>query len=91
MKSELVQSLKNFFTSRQQAYWQVFNPDSVFTRTVLLDLAKFCRAYQTTFHEDPRIHAMLEGRREVFLRILHHTKLDPDQFWKLYGKGVPNE
>lgn len=38
-------------------------------KLVLTDLASFCRAHDTTFHTDERTHAMLEGRREVFLRI----------------------
>ena len=37
---------------------------------VLADLRKFCRGDRSTFDADPRIHALLEGRREVFLRIL---------------------
>lgn len=50
------------------------------------DLAKFCRANDTTFHSDPRLHAVLEGRREVFLRIIKHLKLDSEQFLNAYGK-----
>lgn len=38
-------------------------------RHLLLDLAHFCRAYETCFHADQRVHAALEGRREVWLRI----------------------
>ena len=36
---------------------------------ILSELAHFCRAFETCFHADPRIHAALEGRREVWLRI----------------------
>jgi hypothetical protein len=47
---------------------------------------RFCRAYETTFHADPRIHAVLEGRREVLLRITNHTNMTPDQLWEIYGR-----
>ena len=38
-------------------------------REILYQLAHFCRAYETCFHTDPRVHAALEGRREVWMRI----------------------
>jgi hypothetical protein len=38
-------------------------------RRVMLDLARFCRAGQTTWSEDARHHARLEGRRETWLHI----------------------
>lgn len=57
---------------------------------VMKDLARFCRAHESTFNADPRAHALAEGRREVFLRIAHHTKLSPDQLWELYS-GRPAE
>jgi hypothetical protein len=53
---------------------------------VLRDLAKFCRAHETTFNPDPRAHALAEGRREVFLRIANHMNLTEDELWELYGK-----
>ena len=55
---------------------------------VLKDLARFCRAHKSTFHEDARLHAMAEGRREVWLRIQNHLKLSPDDLWALYS-GLP--
>ncbi|ARS27619.1 Bbp19 family protein [Sphingomonas sp. KC8] len=43
---------------------------------VLADIARFCRADETCFDADPRTHALLEGRREVWLRIQAALKLD---------------
>jgi HD superfamily phosphohydrolase len=83
---EMVQKTRSFLLSRALAYQQVFNPESLATEAVLKDLAKFCRANESTFHADPRIHAVLEGRREVWLRIQHQLKLDADALWKLYGR-----
>lgn len=53
---------------------------------VLKDLAKFCRAFDTTFHENERAHALIEGRREVWLRIQNHLNMTPDELWQKYGR-----
>lgn len=42
-------------------------------------LAKFCRWGETCFHQDPRIHAVLEGRREVMQLILDYMNLPVDE------------
>lgn len=84
---EIIEKLRNLLYKRQHAYLQVFNPDNVYRDTVLKDLAKFCRANDSTFHVDPRAHAMLEGRREVFLRIQRYLQLTPDEVWSYHNKG----
>ena len=84
--SEILDRVRTFLTTRKQAYVRVFGHDTIETRIVLADLAKFCRANQTTFLEDPRAHAALEGRREVFLRIQTYLELSPDELWELYRK-----
>lgn len=66
------------------AYNRVFDKQSPFTHDVLKDLAKFCRAHDTTFHADPRLHAVLEGRREVWLRIQEHLNLTIDQIYEIH-------
>lgn len=71
--------------SRKGAYLAVFDPSGTQTDIVLDDLAKFCRANQSTFHPDARAHALMEGRREVYLRIQEHLKLTNEQLSKLYG------
>lgn len=45
----------------------------------LIDLATFCHAFESCFHPDPRIHAQIEGRREVWVRITHYLELTPHQ------------
>ena len=55
---------------------------------LLHDLAKFCRAFDTCFHTDPRLHAVLEGRREVWLRILRYLQLTPSQLAALHQAVV---
>lgn len=85
---ETLEKAKDYLVTRGQAYRIVFGGKDVHSERVLRDLAKFCRAQDTTFHPDPRIHAALEGRREVWLRIQHHLKLDPEQLWKTYGRNL---
>ena len=84
---QALERLRQFIFKRQHAYLQVFNPDNVYRDTVLKDLAKFCRANDSSFHVDPRAHAMLEGRREVFLRIQRYLQLTPDEIWSFHNKG----
>lgn len=54
---------------------------------VLDDLAGFCRAERTCWAPDARLHALLEGRREVYLRIKEHLELTPEQLLSLYSNG----
>lgn len=68
---------------RKLAYCHTFNPENTLVKKVLQDLAKFCRANASTFHADHRIHAVLEGRREVWLRIQQHTQLTSEQLLEL--------
>lgn len=74
---------QQFLAERRTDYVRTFNTPH--GALVLEDLAKFCRAHETTFHADPRIHAVLEGRREVWLRIQQHLNLSDDQLWGIFG------
>lgn len=68
---------------QRQAAYRAIPPDA------LIDLADFCRASETCFHEDPRVHAAMEGRREVWLRIQDHIHLTHDQLIALrYGRPL---
>jgi hypothetical protein len=80
------EKFKQYLHGRKIAYCQVFNPESQAVQRVLKDLAIFCRANESCFHADPRVHAVAEGRREVYLRILEHVKMDPETFWTKYGR-----
>lgn len=70
----------------QQAYLGVFIKDAPVVNDVLKDLAVFCRASDSTFNPDPRIHALLEGRREVWLHITKHLDLSSQALWELRTK-----
>jgi hypothetical protein len=77
--------LKEHLEKLQQAYAIVFDDRSPMAQLVMEDLAKFCRANETCFHADPRIHAVAEGRRETFLRIKQYSTLN---FKALYAQIV---
>jgi len=83
--SEIIDKAKGLLHSRKRAYDTVFN-NGVDAKIVLKDLADFCRANAPTFHEDPRLHALVEGRREVWLRIQKYLNLTPDELWELTRK-----
>lgn len=82
--------LKIRITSRRQAYRTLFLGEDGFlnpsAEIVLKDLAKFCRAHQSTAVRspitgavDPIASARADGRREAWLRMLEHLHLD-DRF-----------
>lgn len=60
---------------RAHNYKLVFMDDdgtpSLAGQKMLADLNRFCRGNKSTYDPDPRAHALLEGRREVLLRILN--------------------
>lgn len=79
-----------FLRGRKSAYKNTFSTSNFASRIVLEDLAAFCRANETCVvvgdHDRTQI---LEGRREVWLRINQHLNLTPEQLFELYtGKGL---
>lgn len=77
----------DFLRHRKTAYTLTFRSPA--GAEVLRDLAKFCRANTTTFHADVRVSAALDGRRDVFLRILQHLNLSVEEMFDLYGGQYP--
>lgn len=77
-----VQKAKQFLFARRYNYRRAFDgpPGSA----VLRDLAVFCRAGESTFHDNERVQSKFDGRREVWLRIAHHLNLTEAQVWDLY-------
>jgi hypothetical protein len=86
VKKELLERLKTFLITRKRSYQLALPKENLAAQAVLKDLAIFCRANTTTFHPDPRIHAALEGRREVWLRIQQHLNLTADELVQIYGR-----
>lgn len=81
---DTVQAIKALFAKRSLAYKRVFKLDDVDSLIVLKDLAKFCRAHQSTYHKDARIHAELEGRKEVWLRLQNYLNLSSEELYRLH-------
>jgi hypothetical protein len=71
-------------TTIKRAYQLVFdNPGS--GAAVLLDLGIFCRARETcVIPGDRDLTYVLEGRREVYLRIRDYLDLTPEQLVERY-------
>jgi len=80
--------LRDALMSRRTQYITTFR--GPVAEHVLKDLARFCRAHESTAHIDTHAAARLDGRREVWLRIQNHLNLSPDQLWALYS-GRPTQ
>lgn len=66
------------FTDSKRAYQVAFNSEA--GKAVLADLAPFCRAEETCVVPGDRDRTyVLEGRREVYLRIRAYLDLSPEQ------------
>lgn len=76
-------SAQEFVSQRRTEYVRTFITPA--GELVLEDLAKFCRANESTFHPDARVHAVMEGRREVWLRIRAHLDLSDEALWAMFG------
>lgn len=69
----------------QPSYSRIFNtPDG---EVVLKDLMDYCQPLDGCWDADPRLHALYEGRRQVFLRIARYLYLNTDQLFTLYQGG----
>lgn len=83
--NEQLRRLFSFIDQRKRAYQLTFQLNQPANVAVLEDLARFCRATESTFHPDARIAANLDGRREVYLRIMNHLGLTTEQLLSLYA------
>lgn len=79
-----LQRLRAFLFRRRQAYLTTF--EGQVPKVVLEDLARFCKAHESTAHPNPDMAKQLEGRRQVWLRIASNLNLTEDQIWELYGR-----
>lgn len=79
-----IQHLSAFLGERQRAYLLAFG--EVAGKAVLVDLAKFCRADRTCVIPGDRDRTyVLEGRREVYLRIRDHLDRTTEELVEKYG------
>lgn len=74
------------FIRRRKRDYQLTFKQSMSGQAVLVDLAKFCRANETCVIPDSqRMTDVLEGRREVFLRIQQHLNLSDEQLYAIFA------
>ena len=86
-KESIVAWWKSLIHDRHYAFERTFNPRyNPHSYTVLAVLAKLCRADESTFHTNPRAHAMQEGQRHVWLTIQNYSNLSEEQLWDIYGR-----
>ena len=72
------------------SYAQFF--DTPAGKQVISDLAEFCHMYDTTHVTgDPYGSAQLEGRRQVFLRIIGNSRLTPEQVEAMVEHAIEEE
>lgn len=84
MASERWTAAFNFMKRRKHSY-QLFKHTQE-GNTFLRDLAVFCRANETCVVPGDRDKTLvLEGRREVWLRIQNHLGLSPEELMQLYA------
>lgn len=89
--NQAIAAVLAFLGDRKRAYQLTFPFSNPAQRIVLEDLATFCRANESCAvpgNHDASL--ILEGRREVWLRIQQHLHLSPEQLMQLYAKGTTN-
>lgn len=91
MIQDNLSKIKSLFRSRRMSYCRTFNIESVAAKAVLQDLAKFCRANESTVLKDERMSAVLEGRREVWLRIQNYLQLTEEEIYELHHVKAKGE
>lgn len=72
-----------FLEQRQRAYKICFGTPA--GKEVLRDLMKFCRANESLWDPDPVKRDWLNGRREVWLRIVEHFDLGLEDLIRRYN------
>jgi hypothetical protein len=80
------EAILDYLRYRRAAYEDTF-VDTNAVRVVLTDLATFCRAGQSTFDPDPRTDALLQGRKEVWLRIAQHLGYTEEELYRVFALG----
>jgi len=88
----LVDDTMDFLRDRKRSFQLTFNLNQPADVAVLRDLAVFCRANESCVVPNDRDRTLLlEGRREVWLRIQQHLNLTPEQLFALYSGKSPQQ
>lgn len=71
------------------AFKKVFGTED--GKTVLETLEKICHFKKTTFTGDARASLVAEGRRQVYLQVLHFLELDIDKMDQVIKERMTDE
>lgn len=84
--AEATNEVVSYLYARQEAYRRLFagTPAVGDADIVKRDLEAFCRGNDSAFNADDRVHALLTGRQEVYLRIQDHLRLSRDELLVKY-------
>lgn len=76
-------------TARYEAYQRFWkgNPTGEDVRIVMDDMRYFCFGDTSTFQENERLHVLLTGRQEYYIRVMDHTRLSLDAFIEKYSSA----
>lgn len=81
-----VEDALDFLKDRAKAYSLTFEQNQPANVIVLRDLARFCRANEScVIPGDHDRTLILEGRREVWLRLMQMLKLTPEEQFELFN------
>ena len=81
---EQLQATLASLLERKRSYQQAFASPA--SQAALIDLAAFCKAnVSCVIPGDRDLTMMMEGRREVWLRIQQHLNLSPEQMFMLFA------
>lgn len=84
-KEDLIQAIED----TQKAYLLTFQLTQPANIHVLEDLCRFCRGAETCVVPGDRDKTLvLEGRREVWLRIQQLTNMTPEQLFAIYARDM---
>ena len=80
--------VRRALNTRREAYVRLFSntATSADKDIVLADLKAFCRGNASAFDADERVHCLLTGRQEVYLRIQDNLTLTLDQLVEKYAQ-----
>ena len=85
--TEIWNKTLDFLRGRKRAYQLTFGRENQAAQVVLMDLSQFCRAAEScVMPGDHDRTLLLEGRREVFIRIQQHLNLSSEELMQLYSQ-----
>ena len=78
---------KKEILKRRAAYREVFGANTEFVNRILTDLKRFCRMDESTFSPDQRVHAFLEGRKDVYYRMMRYLHSTEEEILNYHRRG----